>query len=67
MTPVSTTTSTLLGTTLLAAALSLPSLQSAYADAAPDRGVVSLKYLDYKDSQSVLGNSITDTVSGASS
>ncbi len=67
MTSVSTTRSTILGTTLLAAALSLPSLQSAYADAAPERGVVSLKYLDYQDSQSVLGNSITDTVSGASS
>ncbi len=47
-----TTTSTLLGTALLAAALSLPSVQFAYADAAPERGVVSLKYLNYQDSQS---------------
>jgi len=52
MAPVPTTSSTLFGAALLAAALALPSVQFAYADAAPERGVVSLKYLNYQDSQS---------------
>jgi len=52
MPPLSTTSSTVFGTALLAAALGLPSVQVAYADAAPERGVVSLKYLNYEDSQS---------------
>jgi hypothetical protein len=46
------TKSTVLGATLLAAALVLPSVQSAYADAPPERGAVSMKYLNYQDSQS---------------
>ncbi len=52
MVPVPTTSSTVFGAALLAAALALPSVQFAYADAAPERGVVSLKYLNYQDSQS---------------
>ena len=52
MTSVSTTTSGVLGAALLAAAFVLPSVQFAYADAPPERGVVSMKYLNYQDSQS---------------
>ena len=52
MTTVSNATSSVLGAAFLAAALVLPSVQFAYADAAPERGVVSLKYLNYQDSQS---------------
>ncbi|NTV04997.1 MAG: DUF3570 domain-containing protein [Chlorobiaceae bacterium] len=48
----STTTSSVLGAALLAAALVLPSVQTAYADAPPERGAVSMKYLNYQDSQS---------------
>ncbi len=53
MAPLSTTSSTVFGTALLAAALALPSVQLAYADAAPEQGVVSLKYLNYQDRQLV--------------
>lgn len=52
MAPVPATSSTVFGAALFAAALALPSLQFAYAEAAPERGVVSLKYLNYQDSQS---------------
>lgn len=41
-----------IGRVLLGAALSLPSVQFVYADAPPERGVVSMKYLNYQDSQS---------------
>jgi len=37
--------------TLVAAALALTSAREAQADSAPDRGAVSVKYLDYLDSQ----------------
>ena len=53
MPPLSTTSSTVFGAALLAAAFALPSVQLAYADTAPERGVVSMKYLNYQDSQSV--------------
>jgi hypothetical protein len=46
------TKSTVLGATLLTAALLLPSVQFAHADAAPERAVISMKYLNYQDSQS---------------
>ncbi|HEY6898860.1 MAG TPA: DUF3570 domain-containing protein [Rhodocyclaceae bacterium] len=36
---------------LMAAALALPGIQAARAETAPDRGVVSVKFLDYQDSQ----------------
>ena len=36
---------------ILAAALTLPTVQIAHADAAPERGMVSFKHLDYRDSQ----------------
>ena len=52
MPPLSTTSSTVFGAALLAAAFALPSVQLAYADTAPERGVVSMKYLNYQDSQS---------------
>jgi hypothetical protein len=44
--------STVLGVALFSAAMALPSVQFAYADAPPERGTVSLKYLNYQDSQS---------------
>jgi hypothetical protein len=49
---VFTTKSTVFGAALASAALMLPSVQIAYADAAPEQGIVSLKYLNYHDSQS---------------
>jgi Protein of unknown function (DUF3570) len=52
ITSVSPTPSSVFGAALLSAALLLPSMQFAYADAAPERGVISLKYLNYQDSQS---------------
>lgn len=36
---------------LLSAALALPPVNSAHAEAAPERGSISFKYLDYKDFQ----------------
>jgi len=39
------------GNSILAAALTLPVAQIAHADTAPERGMVSFKHLDYKDSQ----------------
>lgn len=36
---------------ILAAALTLPAVQIAHADTAPERGMVSFKHLDYQDSQ----------------
>ncbi|MEI6691574.1 MAG: DUF3570 domain-containing protein [Chlorobium sp.] len=40
-----------IGAALFAAAMALPYSQSAFAEAAPERGIVSFKYLNYKDSQ----------------
>jgi hypothetical protein len=40
-----------IGAALFAAAMALPSSHSAFAEAAPERGIVSFKYLNYKDSQ----------------
>ena len=48
----STTTSAFFGAALATAAIVLPSLQFAYAEAPPERGIVSFKYLNYQDSQS---------------
>lgn len=39
------------GNSILAAALTLPAVQVAHADAAPERGMVSFKHLNYQDSQ----------------
>lgn len=39
------------GSVLLAAALALPSINPAHAETAPERGIISYKYLDYLDSQ----------------
>lgn len=36
---------------ILAAALTLPTMPIAHADAAPERGMISFKHLDYRDSQ----------------
>ena len=43
-----------LGATILAAALVLPGIQAAQAETAPERGQISLKYLNYEDSQTGL-------------
>ena len=40
-----------MGLAILAAAMSLPGIQPAHAEAAPERGIIALKYLDYVDSQ----------------
>ncbi|MCH8621514.1 DUF3570 domain-containing protein [Undibacterium sp. TS12] len=40
-----------LGLTLMAAALALPMIRTAHAETAPDKGEISLKILDYQDSQ----------------
>jgi hypothetical protein len=52
MPSLSVRTSSAFGAAFLTASLVLPSVQFAYADAAPERGMVSLKYLNYQDSQS---------------
>ncbi len=49
---ISTCRSTFFSSALAAAAIALPSLQYASAEAPPERGVVSFKYLNYQDSQS---------------
>ena len=41
----------LIGAALVAAAMALPSSHSVFAEAAPERGIVSFKYLNYEDSQ----------------
>jgi len=64
MVSVATTKSTVLATALATAAIALPSLQFAFAEAAPDQGVVSFKYLHYQDSQ--IGNGV-NVITGASS
>ena len=64
MVSCSKTKSTILGTALLSAAMALPSVQFAYAEAAPDESVVSFKYLHYQDSQ--IGDGV-NSISGASS
>jgi hypothetical protein len=61
---ISSTTSTVVRTALATAALALPSLQFANAEAPPENGVVSFKYLHYQDSQ--IGDGVT-VISGASS
>jgi hypothetical protein len=40
-----------IGAALTAAAMFLPSSRSALADAAPEKGIVAFKYLNYRDSQ----------------
>ena len=61
---ISSTTSTVVRTALATAALALPSLQFANAEAPPENGVVSFKYLHYQDSQ--IGDGVS-VISGASS
>ena len=61
---VSPGTSKVFGAALVTAAMALPSLQFACAEAAPDQGVVSFKYLHYKDSQ--IGDGVS-VITGASS
>jgi hypothetical protein len=51
MTPVSMKNSAVFGAALLGAAMAAPSFRTAYADAPPERGMVSLKYLNYQDWQ----------------
>jgi hypothetical protein len=40
-----------IGTALAAAAMTLPSVHAAFADAAPEKGIVAFKYLKYEDEQ----------------
>jgi hypothetical protein len=49
----------LLGTALATAAMMLPSVQFASADAAPERGIISFKYLNYQEHQDALGTSVS--------
>jgi len=49
---MSNTTTFSSGAAILAAALILPGMGVAHAEAAPDRGEISLRYMDYQDSQS---------------
>ncbi|NTU58869.1 MAG: DUF3570 domain-containing protein [Chlorobiaceae bacterium] len=52
MKPASSIKSTkVIGAALTAAAMFLPSAKPAFADAAPERGIVAFKYLSYRDSQ----------------
>jgi len=51
MKSVTKQTTNVIGAALFAAAMSLPLSQSVFAEAAPERGLVSFKYLNYKDSQ----------------
>ncbi len=50
--------SALLGTALATAAMMLPSVQFASADVAPERGIISFKYLNYQEHQGALGTSV---------
>jgi len=52
MTSVLTKPSKIFSVSLVSAAMMLPSLQFANAETAPERGIVSFKYLNYQDSQS---------------
>ncbi|MEI8032765.1 MAG: DUF3570 domain-containing protein [Chlorobiaceae bacterium] len=52
MISVSKTASATLGVALCTAAMTLPSVNFASAETAPDRTLVSMKYLNYQDSQS---------------
>ncbi len=40
-----------IGAALFAAAMALPFSNAAFAEAAPERGIVAFKYLNYEDSQ----------------
>jgi hypothetical protein len=57
----SITKSNILGTALLTAAMSLPALDFASAESAPERGMVSFKYLNYSESQTVPGTGGTSS------
>ncbi|WP_109017052.1 DUF3570 domain-containing protein [Novimethylophilus kurashikiensis] len=50
--PHSATAGPAIGLALLTAATALMAAKNAHADLAPERGMISLKYLDYQDSQS---------------
>ncbi|NTW11292.1 MAG: DUF3570 domain-containing protein [Chlorobiaceae bacterium] len=51
MTPVFIKNSAVFSAALLGAVMAMPSLKPLYADSAPERGIVSLKYLNYQDWQ----------------
>lgn len=65
MTILPTTRSNVLGTTLLAAAMALPALEFASAETAPERSMISFKYLNYKDWNSSVPSSPSAAVSSA--
>jgi hypothetical protein len=50
MKSVPTKKSNVIGAALFAAALALPSAHPAFAEAAPEKGIVAFKYLNYEDS-----------------
>jgi hypothetical protein len=64
MTTVSTTKSNVLGAALVTAAMALPSVEFAYAEAAPERGIISFKYLNYQEHQSAVSVSGGDIDNG---
>ena len=51
MKSVTNQTTNVIGAALFAAAMALPYSQTAFAEAAPEGGIVSFKYLNYQDSQ----------------
>ncbi len=51
MKPVPTKKTHVIGAAIFAAAMALPFSSSAFAEAAPEKGIVAFKYLNYKDSQ----------------
>ena len=51
MKPVPTKKTHVIGAAIFAAAMALPFSSNAFAEAAPEKGIVAFKYLNYKDSQ----------------
>jgi hypothetical protein len=63
----SITKSTLLGTALLSAAMTLPALDFASAESAPEKSMISFKYLNYSESQTVPGTAGSTTTTSTTS
>jgi hypothetical protein len=62
----SITKSTLLGTALLTAAMTLPALDFASAESAPEKSMISFKYLNYSESQTTPGTGARSSSSSSS-
>ncbi len=67
MTSITKTTSNVVSAAIVTAAMALPSLQFACADTAPERGIVSFKYLNYQESQGSLSQYSSSSSSSSSS